>query len=261
MFILYYPQIIEAGMLYKAVPPLYAIKTGTKYKYFTDQVDIIRYIQKAFIQKYQMQTSKKELLQNKDITLFFMKNNDYIYFLERAANTYAVDPNLLELILYHYVSNKQKIVFDKLQKEITSTYRFMNVYKENKSIIVRGTIAKSNVVILNDKFFNDCAQIIKIISDNDSLYYLVNGEKSTIYTIMNLYNGVTPSGIKRYKGLGEMSKDQLAESTLLPTKDRTLIRYTMDDAKECLEAVREYESNTKKILSLITDVTRDDLMD
>ena len=78
---------------------------------------------------------------------------------------------------------------------------------------------------------------------------------------MKAYTSVTPSGIKRYKGLGEMSKEQLAESTLLANKDRTLIRYTMEDAKECLQAIREYESDKRKILDLVKEVTRDDLMD
>lgn len=259
---MYYPQIIEAGMLYKAVPPLYAIKLGEKkYKYFTDQLDIVRYIQKLFIQKYQITTLKKEVLQNKDITVFFMKNADYIYFLEKLANTYAVNPYLLELVLYHYITNKNKIIFEKLQKEVRAVYRFMDVYKEKSSIIVKGTIEKSNILILSDKFFNDCVHILNIMSKNDMLYYLINGTKSSIYQIMNIYNNISPSNIKRYKGLGEMSKDQLKESTLYPGSDRTLIRYTMDDAKECLEAIREYESDTKKILRLVGDVTRDDLMD
>ena len=261
MFIMYFPQLIEAGMVYKAIPPLYSIKLGNKYKYFTDQIDIVRYIQKAFLQKYQMQTLKKENLQNKDVTIFFMKNSDYIYYLERISNTYAVDPNLLEMILYHYISNKDKIAFDKLQKEIKNAFRFMDVYKEKNSIIVKGTIAKSNVLILSDKFFSDCVDIIKVMKSNTNLYYLINGNKSSIYQIMNLYNSTSPSGIKRYKGLGEMSKEQLAESTLLSTGERTLIRYTMDDAKEVLETIREYESDTKKILGLVGDVSREDLMD
>ena len=35
----------------------------------------------------------------------------------------------------------------------------------------------------------------------------------------------------------------------------------MDDAKEAINIIREYESNTKKILELVGVVTRDDLLD
>jgi hypothetical protein len=43
--------------------------------------------------------------------------------------------------------------------------------------------------------------------------------------------------------------------------DRTLIRYTMESAKEEIEAIREYESDSKKILTLIHNVSREDLLD
>ena len=239
MFIMYYPQLIEAGMLYKAVPPLFAVKVGNKFKYFTENIDIVRYIQKTFLEKYKLTDLKKNNISNKDMTVFFMKNTDYIYHLERAANTFGLDPYLLEMILYHYILNNDKFVFEKLRKEIKSAYRFMDVYKEDGTLVVNGTIDKYDIIPLGAKFFTVCAPILEIMRSNDSLYYLLNGEKSAIYNIMKVYKKVTPSGIKRYKGLGEMSKEQLAESTLLASKDRTLIKYTMDDAKECLNAISE----------------------
>ena len=262
MFVMYYPQLIEAGMVYKAIPPLYAINTTNKNKkYFTDQVDIIRYIQKLFLQKYQITTLKKEKLDNKSITILFMKNVDYIYHLERLANTYAVNPYLIEMVLIHYVENKNKINIPKLQKEIKSVFRFMDVQKEKNIIIIKGTIEKSNLIIMNDKFMNDCYHVLDLMNSNTHLKYLVNGELNTIYQIMQLYNKSTPSSVQRFKGLGEMDKEELAESTLYPGSDRTLIRYTLEDAKDEINAIREYESDSKKILSQIGLVTRDDLLD
>lgn len=261
MFIMYFPQMIEAGMVYKAIPPLYSVKLNGKEKYFTDQRDITVFIQKAFSQKYSMADTKGIELSSKEVTRFLMRNVDYVYFLDRNANTYAVDPYLFELVLRHYVEHNKKFVFKTLQKDIKSKYRFMDAYQEGSSIVIKGTIAKSNLLIINDKFIRDCYDIIKIMDNNDSLLYKINGEIKSIYEIMNLYTTVTPSGINRYKGLGEMSEEQLAESTLYPGKDRTLIQYTLEDAKAELEAIREYENNTKKILSLIKNVTREELMD
>ena len=77
---------------------------------------------------------------------------------------------------------------------------------------------------------------------------------------MKVYNSIIGK-VQRYKGLGEMPADDLAESTLYPGSDRTLIRYTMDDAKETINLIREYESNTKKILGEVGVVTREDLLD
>jgi DNA gyrase/topoisomerase IV subunit B len=260
LFLLYFPQLIQAGMVYKAIPPLYSIKEGKKNRYFTEQIDIVRYIQKKFLDKYSISIGKNSL-SSKEVTKFLLVNTDYIYYLERVANTYAVDPNLLEIVLNNYVSNKDKINFEKLKKEVSSVYRFMNVEKNKGTIILKGTIDKVNSLIISDKFINDCRFILDIIHNNDNLFYNINGEKKSIYNIMKLYDTVSPSSVQRYKGLGEMDYDELAESTLYPGSDRTLVRYTLDDIKEEIEAVREYESNPKKILGLVNNVTRDDLID
>jgi DNA gyrase/topoisomerase IV subunit B len=203
----------------------------------------------------------KALLTNKEITEFLLVNTDYLYYLNNVANTYAIEPYLLEMILNHYVVNKDSINVDKLQKEIKSVYRFMDVKKVKNTVLVEGVIGKYNIVSFGDKLVNDCRYILDIIRQNKALYYNVNGTKSSIYEIMNLYDKTSPSAVQRFKGLGEMDKEELAESTLYPGSDRTLVRYTMRDAKEELEEIREYESDTKKILNLVGNVTRDDLLD
>lgn len=257
---MYFPQMIDAGMVYKAIPPLYSTNQGGKKRYFTEQIDIIRYLQKIFLQNNQMCTLKNVPLENKDITIFFMKNTDYIYHLERISNTYAVRPFLMEMVLNHYVMNGDKINPDKLRKEIKSVYRFMDLEKVNDSVIVKGVIDKSNLIIVNEKFISDCHSVLEIMRSNDALYYLINGERKSIYETMKIYDAASPT-IQRYKGLGEMDEDELAESTLYPGSNRTLVRYTLKDAKEEIEAIREYESDSKKILGLVGKVTRDDLLD
>ena len=99
------------------------------------------------------------------------------------------------------------------------------------------------------------------MESNDSLYYMLNKQKSSLLTVMKVYESNTPKDIQRYKGLGEMGDGQLGESTLKPDSDRMLIRYTMESAKEAINFIREYESDTKKILSEVGVVTRDDLLD
>jgi hypothetical protein len=215
---------------------------------------------KKFLEKYTISDGKNSL-SSKDVTIFLMKNTDYIYYLERVANTYALNPYLLEMVLNNYVSNKNKINYEKLSKDVKASYRFMTVSKNKNTIMLKGTIDKVNTLIISDKFIQDCHNILDIISSNNKLYYNINGEKKTIYEIMKLYESVSPSSIQRYKGLGEMDYDELAESTLYPGSDRTLVRYTLEDIKEEIEAVREYESNPKKILGLVGNVSRDDLLD
>jgi DNA gyrase/topoisomerase IV subunit B len=223
-------------------------------------MDIIKFNQKTFLQKHTLGISKTKSLTNKEISMLFMRNADYIYFLEKTANTYAVNPYLLQLVLFHYVTNKSTVKFDKLKKEVASSYRFMDVVKKSGIIAIQGTIDKYNSIIMNDKFINDCKDILEIICRNDELVYLLDGKKTSLYDIMKVYNSTIPNGLQRYKGLGEMPREQLAESTLLP-ENRTLIQYTLEDAKALLHDIREYESDTKKILATITSVNRDDLVE
>ena len=261
MFVMYYPFLIEAGKVYKAIPPLYSVKEGKKKRYFTDNLEYIKYIQKTFLSQNDFRDIKNQPISQNDITKFFLRNTDYIYFLEKLANTYAVDPYLTEIVLDHYIENGDKINFDKLKKEIKSAYRFMDVYKENGTIVVKGTIDKSNLIIISDKFLMDCQNVLNIIKSNDYLHFYLNGSKASLYSVMKAYEATTPTNRQRYKGLGEMNDGELGESTLRPDGNRTLIRYTIESAKDAINFIREYESDTKKILNEVKDVDRDMLLD
>ena len=261
MFVMYFPFVIEAGKLYKAIPPLYSIKEGKKRRYFTEIFDYIKYNQKLFLDQFDFKDMKKNNISPKDATKFFMKNNDYVYYLEKLSNTYSVDPYLMEMILMHYLSNKKTIKVDKLKKEIQSIYRFMSVETNNGIPIIKGTIDKSNLIIFNETFLSYCSDVINILESNDSLFYLINNKKCSLYGVMKAYESVIPPNRQRYKGLGEMNGTDLGESTLRPDGDRVLVRYTLEDAKETLNLIREYESDTKKILKHVENVSREDLLD
>jgi DNA gyrase/topoisomerase IV subunit B len=261
IFLMYYPQLIEAGMVYKAIPPLYAIPQGKNWKYFTEQIDMTRYAQKLFLSQYNMTDLKNNQINNREITKFLLNNEDYVWYMEKAANTYSIDPKLLEMTLYNYISNNRSINVKKLAKEVKKEFRFMDVTMVGNTPTIIGTIDASNFIPANDKFFADCEDVIKLIDSNNELYYRLNGKVQSLYQILKLYKAMEPKEVKRFKGLGEMNKEMLAESALYPGSDRTLIRYTMEDIKETMLTIREYESDTKKILGEIKRVTRADLLD
>ena len=258
MMVLYFPQLIEAGKVYKALPPLYGLKDGKKIKkYFIDQLAFAQYIQKYFSQSNVLTHLDGSKVSTKDITLFLMRNEDYIHDLESLAQTYAVDPRLLELSLFAYYN---KTAFPTMKKELTKEFRFMNLQKENNTLVYEGIIGDSNTLFVNDRLIKDCKNILNIIQKNESLYYGLNGKTASIYQIMKEFDKSTPNGIQRYKGLGEMDADQLAVSTLRP-ENRTLIRYTIQDVKEETEIIREYEMDKSKLFPLIGTVRRQDLLD
>lgn len=257
-FILYMPQLIQAGKVYKALPPLYGIVNGKKIRYVTDQLEFVRYVEKEFVKNNQITTYKGKLLSQKELAVLFMRNEDYVYEMERLGKTYGVDPKILEFALFNY---HNKTSFSAMKKDIKKEFRFMNVEKTKKgNVLYTGTTSESNFLFMNDRIIADCSRILNIIMKNDYFYYKLNGVDASLYDIMKVFDSATPKNIKRYKGLGEMDADQLAESTMSP-QNRTLIRYTLEDAKEEVETIRAFESDRSKLLDFVGTVKRTDLLD
>lgn len=256
-FIYYLPFLIKDGRVYTCTPPLYSTK-GKKKIYFTDRMDLIRYNQKFFSQKYELSDLKGNKFTTAKLTKFLILNQDYKDELESSAMTVRVDPKLLELVLIYYLNKKSNAA---LKKEIFKEYRFVLDYREEKDTIIIKVSAnyKVNTLLFNKETLKMCYNVINIIKQNDEMYFKLNGERKSLYEVMCDYASISPS-VNRYKGLGEMDYHDLAESTILP-ESRTLIQYTLDDVKAELQAIREIESDKKKILNEVGVITKADLQD
>ena len=199
-------------------------------------------------------------LTNNEAIGLFVTNVDYTYELEIVSNTYAINPYLLETVLTHYRYMQDGLnTFKEFKKSIEGIYRFIKVREENGIIIVEGLVeSKYQTIFINDKFIEGCTKIFDIMKNNDKVMYKLNGDIVTIYTLMKAFEASAPSSVTRYKGLGEQNPEQLAESTLHPDSDRTLIRYTIEDVKQEIESIRYLESN-RALLLQNTKVTRQDI--
>lgn len=256
-FVKYYPRLIEDGRVYKALAPLYGIEHGKQIHYITDQLEYVKYVEKAFLKNNIIELNHKQLPM-RDLTSMFMKNEDYVYELKtQVADTYGVDPKLLEFALYCYINNFK---FDKIQKLLKKQFRFSTVENKKGNLVYGGSTIQRNFLIMNDQMISDCSRIISIMKENTSIYYTLNGKPASLYDIMSEFEASSPSNIKRYKGLGEMDPSQLSESTM-DVNNRTLIRYTLEDAKDEIETIRKFESNRSKLLDFVGTVKRSDLAD
>jgi DNA gyrase/topoisomerase IV subunit B len=311
--------LIEAGKFYRAVPPLYGIKVGKTQKYFTSTIDFTKYIQGIFMNRFTLTDIKDKNITRAQATGIFYRNRNYVRDIEIISSTYAIDPDLLESVLYElapYIvlgsrelicnmaarakampkkkasSKKDKetikkakgnkniavnedeldeeetllpitdnsvlqqaefyispeFSFRKMSKNLKKKYRFLELEKVNDTILLKGLVnSRYQYVFLNDKFINSCVELLNIIKSNDE-YYKIDGNAVTIYGLMKAFEAMQPSGITRYKGLGEQNPDQLGESAMRPDGYRTLIRYTIESAKEEIESIREVESNMYSLL-------------
>ena len=240
---LYCAPLVEAGRVFAALPPLYAIPEKNDYKYFSDKLDFIKYIQKEFSKSYNIQTIKKVNLKPAEITRLLYNNSDYISELKKISFNHAIDPQLLEDILIN-----RKLPFNKFKSILSKKYRFLNIERTNDTIIFDGIAnEKYHKVFFNNFLMNECNKVVPYIDGSDA-EYIVNGETMSLFNLMNLFEKFKPARLKRFKGLGEMDPSMLASSTLNPNGDRTLVRYTVEDIEKELEEMRYINSNKDLLL-------------
>lgn len=311
------PELIREGFVYRAVPPLFGIKKGNSNRYFATKVDFTKYIQKLFSKDYSLNNMSNIPLSTNEMTQFFLNNVDYRYDLNVLSNIFAIDPYLLELVLYYiadhidiYPGNisvskvvKQPVkiptmALKKTNEEVLSKdedmneellpiltesvyntlpyhfsnsieelksvikkngYKFVEVHEKDGCTIIEGLVnSRYQYFFINDYFIKSAMQLLLILKNNKSKYYKMNGNISSLYTIMTAFENLTPKGLTRYKGLGEQNPSQLGESVLRPDSDRVLVRYTMESAKAEIESLRYIDSSMAALINQ-AKITRNDI--
>lgn len=260
-FLLYMPELIMDGRVYAATPPLYGLNIGTVkkkvYKYFRNRKDYIEYIQHNFAKEFDVRDLNGKKLNNNEMVGLLYRNIQYSIKLELVANNYALNPKLLELVLL-YINTP----FDEFKKNIKEYFgKHMSVVKNNNDITIQGLVENEyETLFLNDTLISESKDIMNLIHDvnGSQIFYSVNGKIISLYEIMVLFDKSAPKDITNYKGLGEMNGDQLAQSTLHPDMDRTLIQYTMYDAKNEIESIKSIYNDKAKLAKSISNI---DIMD
>lgn len=263
-FVMYMPELILAGKVYAAMPPLYGMvvpgKSTGKYKkakiqYFIDRLDYIDFLQKNFIKHYDITTHDGKPIRGTALSNLFYKNYDYVYEVDRVAANHSIPSTLLEDVLI--LRDEKPAVFT---KKLKKKYRFAQVEAKGKTTVISGSIGGAiRTVFLNNILINECRKVLDIMNNNESYVYRVNGSLVGLYELMELFNKSEPKSIQRYKGLGEMNGPKLYDSTLDPN-NRTLVQYTMEDALATIEKMKYYNNNMRDLLNDIK-VSRFDVMD
>lgn len=242
--LLYCRPLVEAGRVFASLPPLYGIKQRSGWKYFLTKLDFIKYVQKDFQKNNIIKTKNNSIMSNNDSLSLLYNNSDYVLELERLANSYAINPYLLEFILANLSLSNTKF-----SNEIKKRYRFLNVSKVNGILSIEGVCyEKYHKIFITDSLISESGIVMKYISNSSFEYYL-NDEKVTLYGLMKQFEKYIPSGLSRFKGLGEMNADELGRSTLRPDGDRQLIRYTVEDIESQIQEMRYINSNKDTLLN------------
>jgi DNA gyrase subunit B len=257
--IIYMTPLLENGLYYKAVSPLYGIKTGKKYNYFINRIDMLKHFQKQFTAQNKVTCPDGSPLSGAKLTAILLEFADYTWHVNRIARTYKVDPYMLEKTLMLHKAGKN---IKTITKEVKKDYQYISGSTILGTPTIEGLIGtKYNTIFLNDKFLKESQIILDYMGSNTPLVYKMNGKPITMYGLMTKFDEMSNATISRYKGLGELETQQFRESVMDPQYNRTFIQYTLDSAMEEIEAIRAYESNKAKILDHVDSVSRLDLME
>ena len=236
MFIKHLSPLVEAGMVYKSCPPLYKIK-DKKQPFIVSREQMINVFERKIGDNVKIVDPKtKSIMDRGKFTEFLMMNRQYLDELTRLSNHFAVNPLLIEFILFNR-DNK------KFEKALRLKFPEMSVDDSGlkDSILINGIIDGKYQMIYIDKIFDKkCKKMLKIIKMNQLLEYEVLEKRDREYenigrlTLGQFFQRVQkyyPKIEMRYKGLGELSSDDLWETTMNPN-NRVLIRLTIREMED-----------------------------
>ena len=240
------PELVEAGHIFIAQPPLYKVSKGKKDVYLKDDSALTDFLLDRISENYTLNLTKTSS----------MKSTEFSELLKSYKNfeelTSIPDLN----ISFDFLMTLLKVKpFPKgsTEKEIKSWISSFNKISETNNLSVDEKL--KNIICTRTKFGNSLVDLIPISFFKSKNYKLVLAyqEKSKkvkpgtssivkndnleiiddlFLTLRSLMEDVRKSlNIQRYKGLGEMNPDQLWETTMNPV-GRRLVQVKIDDADE-----------------------------
>lgn len=236
LFVQEFPELIQAGKVYIAEPPLYRLEHDKKHFYVATQNE---YIDKCIESIGDIQITFPERPKHKiSASTFVHATFDYLTTLRDVSITCNVSSQLLEYVAWGIANNGGSV--DTFIKNIDKWLKSMsNIYKElwfdKNTNQINAVIDYHDQLVVLDKYLETSLDyIIKTIMTYGLLINYkskkmnkdVTNTLSTFYVDMEKYY---PTIKNRYKGLGS-SPAIISKEVIMDPKTRRIIRLTMNDA-------------------------------
>ncbi|EKC44388.1 DNA gyrase subunit B, partial [human gut metagenome] len=236
-FLKYMPEIIYAGKLYIAEPPLYKLMQGKEPIYVASQTE---YIQKCIESIGDVQISfpsnKKDSVKV-NVTEFVTDAFDYLNILEELSVEKSVNRYLLEYIANGFAvyGKSTKDFVDNVDKWIRMLVKiYPEIGFDHETNQVHATIdLVDQLVLIDDELVNDLLPII-LIQEKYGLLISYESKKKNVSkttTLSRFFEEIQysyPVIKDRYKGLGSSSAT-VSKEVIMDPKTRRLIRVTAND--------------------------------
>lgn len=268
--------LIEHGMVYRVITPLYRIndkiREKAKNKY---SKDFYLYSKDEFFEMFEQQTSKefkikfdlndKEYVSRANMKRFLQTNRDYFQWLDTMSKHYKLHMDILEYMAKHYKTFRNNI-----------QERFPEMSYDKKGESISGVYdGEYYTVILDSIFMNSLSYLTKVIEEGNAGVYKYHAFKYiksrkeddylgylTIGQIMTLCQVYEPTIGSRYKGLGELTIEEM-HNLMMDPNNRILVRFTIKDAERLSEALddllSENKADVRKKLIQESSITVDDI--
>ena len=265
------PQMIDAGMVCRIIPPAYQIngqKNKKKPTFVHTQREFFQFVGKEFMKNTELGYGKKTL-STKDAEALVLKNfeNKYSDKLRTLTQCYGCTEDFMEMIAWNYHGEPA----DQKQTSwntVLKPYRDIKAIKEGGHIVIHGTMSTDkdkigNYVMvhipLDDYFHKRVTKFKAIQNENHAIYgYTINGEKNkSMWDIMSRFDSYIPDDVVRFKGLGELDPEDMWDLCLNPKtreeyvfkfsdfdKDMRKISIIMSSRKEFMEERARIMMNT-----------------
>jgi DNA gyrase subunit B len=251
------PELVEKGYLYIAQPPLYGVRRGKKSEYVKDDDALAKYLIRSGTEGLTLRGTTGDISGE---TL-----RELAFELHRAASRLdhmrlrCEPPVVGALVRTNAITRETLASEDAIDVAMKTLDAYVNEYHPDvaplrytieddhehhcKRVLVRirnGTAGRTTVI---SRAFLDGPDVHELTRIEDQVrkvagpgpWALLDGDKETsiphggsLYAFIDA-RGRKGAVIQRYKGLGEMSAEQLWETTMDPTK-RVLLKVRVDDA-------------------------------
>lgn len=241
--------LIEQGYLYIAQPPLYKITRGREVLYIKEERAYEKWLIKKISDEFKVRVKgHKEVFEGEKFRKFFLRiiqKKNFIQILERKGYPYF----LIDLLVREGVEGLETLKDRKRMKKVQSLIEQKGLSTEFSQddeygaydIAVKfqlngmSTTSRVNLGLVDSTEYKNLYRIIRELEEFRPPYELINGTE--IVTVENeskllehLYEkGKKGVSIQRYKGLGEMTPEQLWETTMNP-ENRSLLKVSIQDA-------------------------------
>ena len=244
------PEVLEAGHIFIAQPPLYKVGRGKSEEYIKNDSMLRSFLVNKISQETVLHLTKTKKVTEQDFSSMLASYNSMMDFVESSTN------NAPTLFIEAILNSK-----DYVQKNIAGWLKEINsnlnkISSDDIEIKVElDNESKSRLIISQTEHGNKLATILPVsffkskgyklimefkkkisgIKQNSSFFMKGEVKKEFTDNLIDSFEELFEDSkkgltIQRYKGLGEMNADQLWESTMNPDS-RSLLKVTIEDAE------------------------------